>query len=918
MIADLSAMTDALFCKVTVSNLFQEQGGIFYDSIPVHAVAKLVSALEDRYQRHSELDCDHLVQSLSRYLWSSDIASVRAPNDKEIHVFSVLEALVRRLLTVQNGTVVCRYQHILHWRNLVQSVGEDLPIAAMYVLQDMALGRQRTFFTWSCVTEHDNVQLNQVLQRGYSEHHMHLYASVPYFQISWINLMNQIDNTSYSHNLQRIAQQEWNLSLQSLAELETLELLDRQHGQGIYGKDSIVTRHRQAALIRLYLFSRLTNSTLNLIPSKAKKNSPEELSNAKWTERYVFYLLRNTQELYLASPRIQSIIDSFQRLNNRSADYVAQRIPWPIPAGQEGQIPFASERWFLYSVLRDIYQANPVLSRAEQNLFFAYLLIKIQIRSSMVQVNSRVGFDNFQKIQRRKSYFWHTRSPEREVMQQAVLTPLKQDPHFREIEVRITPAETSQQLHSDLCALESASGDDPSLRMRYYYVLHFSKQRDTSPLRGLYSNDYYAQNKEYRHFTFRKRLERQAHAIYDLRRQAPHLASRVRGIDACSQEIGCRPENFAYVFRVLGNDTCTLSLPTHIEVLPKLYKTYHVGEDFLDLSDGLRAIDEAIRFLNLSSGDRLGHALALCIPAADWYEAKKKQISLPAQDYLDNIAWLYGAVHHYHLEHQTLFLRFLRAEFDRCFRKVYQNAVQESALDLIAKEAELAYKGKPFASNYVQHRWSFSIEDYIHSWMLRGDHPERYVSGYYQIPDTTQEMLLWELHKENASFPIHRTYRYIPECSMLYYLYHYNPKVKEYGSKPETVQIESYFIQGVQEIQYALQRDIAEMGITVESNPTSNTKIGTFRFYWDHPALALYNKGLVHTPKELHACPQIPISINTDDSGVFFTSLKNEYAVFARALELLKDESGSPLYRSWEVLDWLNQVRIFGNEQSFQ
>ena len=907
-------MTDALFCKANIANFLQEQDSVFYDCIPFQEVAKLVFKHEGRYEQHSELDCLNLVQSLNLHIRSLDTALLRSPSDREINVFAVLEALVRKLLTMRNGTVVCRYEHILHWRSLVQSIGEDLPVSAMHVIQDMALGHSPTSFTWSCVTEHDNVRLNQMLQRGYSEHHMHLYASVPYFQISWINLMNQIDNTTYSRNLQRIAKQEWNLSLKSLREQEVLDISDGQYEACVFGDDSIVTHHRQAALIRLYLFSRLTGATLHQVSSGNSQSSDQKPFDSILDKHYVFSLLRNTRDLYLESPRIQSIIDSFQRLDDHIPDYAAQQLPWPIRAGQEGQIPFASERWFLYSVLHDIFQINPVLSRAERNLFFIYLLIKIKIRAAMVQVNSHVGFDNFQKIQRRKTYFRHTLSPGRQAMQQAVLNPLRQDPHFREIEVRVSPAQTMNDLCSGLCELESAAEGNSELRERYYYVLHFFKRSDTSLSRKSHDDI----GSEYRHFAFRKQLERRARAIYDLRRHSPLLSSRVRGIDACSQEIGCRPENFAYVFRVLGNDTCTLHFPTEIRVLPKLHKTYHVGEDFLDLADGLRAIDEAIHFLNLSSGDRLGHALALCIPAADWYAAKKNQISLPAQDYLDNVAWLYGAVYRYRLENQALFLRFLRTEFDRCFRMIYQNAIQESSLDQIAEDAEIAYRGKSFASNYVKHRWSFSIEDYIHSWMLRGDHPELYESGYFQLPSTTQEMLLWESQKRNSAFPIHGEYRYIPECSMLYYLYHYNLTVKRRGALHETVQIDPYFVQGVQAVQYALQRDVAEMGISVESNPTSNTKIGTFRFYWDHPALALYNKGLVHTPEELHACPQIPISINTDDSGVFFTSLKNEYAVFARALELLKDEKGRPLYQSWEILDWLDHVRISGNEQSFQ
>ena len=59
------------------------------------------------------------------------------------------------------------------------------------------------------------------------------------------------------------------------------------------------------------------------------------------------------------------------------------------------------------------------------------------------------------------------------------------------------------------------------------------------------------------------------------------------------------------------------------------------------------------------------------------------------------------------------------------------------------------------------------------------------------------------------------------------------------------------------------------------------------------------------------------MSINTDDQGIFNTSLENEYALIARSLELLTDEDGRPLYNKDDIYDWLDKIRDMGNEQSF-
>lgn len=110
---------------------------------------------------------------------------------------------------------------------------------------------------------------------------------------------------------------------------------------------------------------------------------------------------------------------------------------------------------------------------------------------------------------------------------------------------------------------------------------------------------------------------------------------RVKGIDACSLEIGCRPETFATEFRYIRR---SIREKTGRQA-DDIGITYHVGEDFLDITDGLRAIDETIRFLELDKGDRLGHAIVLGIEPLDYYQLKRN-IFWTKQDYLDNVIWL--------------------------------------------------------------------------------------------------------------------------------------------------------------------------------------------------------------------------------------------------------------------------------------
>lgn len=912
-IEELCALTDALFCKVNPAHVLREQ--VFFDSIPAHDAATLLFETQEHYKNFSLLECENTVDSVLHRICDRDALRLRSSWPGHIHVFEMLSDLVDSILLQQNDQVLCRYTHILYWRRLIQSIGEELPVTAMYVIKDLEQGRPpREQFTWDFTVRQNNEPLNQLLRQGISEHHMHLWASVPYFQVSWLNLMNDIAYSPYLQSCMRIDREEWNLEHEQYLGQERRHRKDhRKHG-------SLISLCQQAALIRVYLCARLKSLSLQITcqqgPRQDGQSDPKDESFP-----VVMSLLQNPQFLQMKIDHIQAVISSLRNPDESfCADYALRLAPGPWD-GQDTYQVFSGERWFLYSMLRDIYMTYPILDRAEQNLFYAYLLLQIQIRLRMVQADNKVGFDHFQKIQRRKNYFLGDRHSKELIMRLAVREPLRRMPHLLELEVRIVPGDTVDQLRQDIAQLERATAGDGGrdgldrgaevLRERYYYVLHFIKEADQVLSSG---PSHYVL--ECRHYQFRKQLEKRGNAIRLLRERWPSLAFRVRGIDACSQEIGCRPENFAFVFRMLGAHSCEMDGPGKPRRLPRLRKTYHVGEDFLDLADGLRAIDEAIIFLNLDCGDRLGHALALCMDSWEWYQEKNRRISLPMQDYLDNVAWLHYVIRRHPFPGVEQTLLFLEEQFEYYFRRIYLNNINGNDMDRFVQRGESYYKKKEYARNYKAHHCIFNIEDYIRAWMLRGDHPELYQSGYFETGETLLDK--WSHFKVNKKSPADSSIRYIPECSFLNFSYHYNRLIRQTGAEYVTITIGDDYIRGVEAAQKALQFDIANRGLSVESNPTSNVKISTVRSYAEHPITRLYNHGLVHTSEALRGCPQISVSINTDDSGVFFTSLESEYAVIARALETLQNTDGHSRYYKWEIYDWLDRIRKMGNDQSFQ
>ena len=348
-----------------------------------------------------------------------------------------------------------------------------------------------------------------------------------------------------------------------------------------------------------------------------------------------------------------------------------------------------------------------------------------------------------------------------------------------------------------------------------------------------------------------------------------------------------------------------------------LMATYHVGEDFLDIIDGLRAIDEAIMFLNMKCGDRLGHALALGVNIDDWYRSKSNRILISKQDYLDNLVWLYGKIRKYSISDcedavlyiekrfseyfNDIYLYYMHKEFAECFDDIRSDYTKNSGEDSIIKHY------------YNLH---FGINEYYDSWKLRGDEPELYRTGVFKVDYLQRDD--WSYNAINRLYPQNYTIRYNLEASILYYMYHYNSDIIEKGNQMVEIKVKPSVIEAVKKVRTEMQKDIARMGIGIETNPSSNYFIGTFRRYDKHPIVDWHNRGgVTYDSVALHSCPQLQVSINTDDQGVFATYIENEYAYMALALEKSKDESGEYLYNRADILQWLENIRNMGIDQSF-
>lgn len=147
--------------------------------------------------------------------------------------------------------------------------------------------------------------------------------------------------------------------------------------------------------------------------------------------------------------------------------------------------------------------------------------------------------------------------------------------------------------------------------------------------------------------------------------------------------------------------------------------------------------------------------------------------------------------------------------------------------------------------------------------------------------------------------------------------YHYCGRAKEEGQKVIEIRATHQMIMCAKEVQREMRKAISRLGIGIETNPSSNYLIGSFKRYDKHPIYGFYNLGLTASPEELEACPQLPVCVNTDDQGIFSTYLENEYALLAVALEKKKDENGKNKYNRTMIYQWIDNVRKLGLNLSF-
>lgn len=737
--------------------------------------------------------------------------------------------IAKRWLVFNNEhEMIVHFNEMFRWRDMTVLFGEDFFTTAYLAWMDLKnLNDECTSFEWSDVIRHDNKILDDILGKGLSEVHSHYNASTDVFHFNWLCMMNHIDYSERITSVKGDLQERRN----SLLGIEQLYKL----------KNICVA----AAYLRCQLFRFVyTHEPLNdLKLCLVEQILSDDACCASESDK-----LQDT----IAALGSYALCDNDYNI----LDYAITNDSRPLSI----YIMYKGERQLLYRLYRYIFENG----ENEDDLapyVYLYLLIKNFVRREIVETNQLLGFENFEIYQSRKSIFLKHEDSISAHMPQFVYQMNTQNGNTAEL--RITP----EELHAKILSKHGASVFDDQYQndvdKKLSFVVHFIKDK-----RFVQKADNFATRAEFwKHYSNQLKnqgelLVQHYQKIREIRKRGVPELPQFAGIDAASNELYCRPEIFGHVYRYAALEGI-------------LNRTYHVGEDFFDLIDGLRAIDEAIEFLQLDNNCRLGHVLALGTNAFDYYTKRHYTAITYKQYLLDNLVWLYQKARYYNVN----------------FVGILEDTVRRNALRLYN---EIGYASPKQCG-------AFDIDNYWDSiWLRSNDSVEREITREKQnvivLPDKWQQTAKYDgqyarfTNQNDIAKKLHNTYLT-------------NKDVFSHGNEVEIFKWPKEIIEVVTQIQNKMIAEIAEKQIAIECNPSSNLKIGHFDRYDEHPIFRFRP-----IDKNIHT-PLLNVSINTDDRGVFATSLYNEFSLIALALTKQRDKEGNRLYNDEAICEYIEHIR---------
>jgi hypothetical protein len=368
-----------------------------------------------------------------------------------------------------------------------------------------------------------------------------------------------------------------------------------------------------------------------------------------------------------------------------------------------------------------------------------------------------------------------------------------------------------------------------------------------------------------------------ARALAELIEAVPSCLWVIRGLDVATDELGVPTWVLAPLFRHVLDVSSQASMREQEGAGPPLNVTAHVGEDFRHLLEGMRRIYEQVHYVLDGNKGRLGHAIALGVEPQAWAESVGS-VLMPAEDRLWDLVWEWRLYTKYRIRHEYA----ATAPVGRV--EILLNKVRELSDHIYGKHA---YRVEELAeAHHTLHR--FLVPPYA---------PKPLIEGGYDTFLRAARSVKWSGDQGRIHSP--RRVGNILEA------YLDDEHTFRRGQTLIDVPVRMDEVDALNAVQYALRRGIAQLGIVIEVNPSSNLLIGDLLDLRNHPILRL------NPPvPEPNAPPPVAIALGSDDPLTFSTELLREYT-------LLHQAACAAGYPERVVQEWLESIRRTGMDARF-
>ncbi|WP_143735098.1 hypothetical protein [Methylocaldum sp. 14B] len=597
--------------------------------------------------------------------------------------------------------------------------------------------------------------------------------------------------------------------------------------------------------------------------------------------------------LTLRDDPVKGVFDAFQR-----CDPVAARL------GLRGEN--VGERWFLRCALAYLDKGAEDGRKVPEDEYFARIFwqtvrIRCQYYRTVVQRPLTGGLQWFLRFYDRLGKL---RNPIDPISPQVSYHVAGERHRIRGLELRTHPGDSAIQtgervlefLKSWRQVLRDTSGStfEPEMGV----VFHFVKERDIELTRrkgvppafwaDTHAEPFKTGNgrtdvEHGRYVGYFAEQCRKARALGELIRAVPSCLWIIRGLDVCTDEIGVPTWVLVPLFRHVLDEAAKVSILTARDAGPPLKVTAHVGEDFRHLLEGLRRIYEQVHYILGGAVGRLGHAIALGVDPKIWAESVGS-VLMPAEERLWDLVWEWRLYSKYKIKPE------------------YAAQAPPGRVDALLNQVRQL-------SDFVFGRRGYRVDelaevhDVLHRFLVPPYVKEPVAEGRF---DTFLEAAtsLKTLRFKTQSFqqqqihPPHRIGRILED-------YFDDESIFQRGQTLIDVPISGDEVAALTAVQSALRHGIAQRGIVVEVNPSSNLMIGDLLDLRNHPILRLFPP-----VPEPDGPPPVPIAIGSDDPLTFGTRLLREYT-------LLHQAACAAGYPERVTHEWLESIRSTGMDARF-